>query len=50
MTAEIVVRDLVESGQIVPDELIEIALSYLRNPTEPSKKDKIVILEMMGML
>jgi hypothetical protein len=50
MTAERVVRDLVESGQIIPDELIEIALSYLRNPTEPNKADKIRILEMMGMI
>ncbi len=45
-----VLMHIIESGQMTPLEVIEAALPYLRNPTEPDKADKIRIMEMIGAL
>lgn len=44
------IRKIVETGGATPYELIEIALSYMRCPTDVPKKDKIRILEALGMI
>jgi hypothetical protein len=44
------IREVIEKDGMSPFFVIKIAMSYLRNPTEPSKEDKIKLMEIMDIL
>jgi hypothetical protein len=41
---------MIQSGVYTPYDVISRAMAYLRNPTEPSREDKIRLLEIMDVL
>ncbi len=44
------IDDIIQSGTLTPFEVISRAMAYLRNPDEPSKEDKIRLMEIMDIL
>jgi hypothetical protein len=50
ITAGEAIDRMIQSGVYTPYEVISRAMAYLRNPTEPSKEDKIRLMEIMDVL